>query len=106
MRVAGAKEILAKRVVHVAAVVIKQRSEQEVSTVLNGGNGEENNSGESAGFTSHRILQTHPHCAPGRRVEFKLLIELSVVGYFPAGGQDEGVNAQAIGQGRSGIEFD
>src|SRR5215469_5455451 len=49
----------------------------------------------------------HTLIAPlARGLNFELLIELAVVGDFPAVAQDEGVHAQAIGQGRSGIEFD
>jgi hypothetical protein len=42
MGVSGAKEILSQRVLHISAALVHQRGQQKISTILDGGDGDEN----------------------------------------------------------------
>jgi hypothetical protein len=49
----GTEEILAQWVFHVPAALVHQRSQQEISTVLNRRHGDEDDAAHHSGFASH-----------------------------------------------------
>src|SRR5271165_5502022 len=51
----GAEEILAQRVLHVAAAFVHQRGQQKISAVLNCGHRNEDDPRHQSGFASHRV---------------------------------------------------